>query len=142
WIMVFLPGAPIGLPLPYSTALLSSARSAQSDAGRAGAHDLPLAARNAGPDQRDQVAPELDRVPQRVEAPDQHGVSAGIVVVEQRFGDLRRGAAQRRRAAGRAGGGRDCGPEPLVVHLAARRELEQPLRADVLRPRRGIRAAA
>src|SRR5262245_41634324 len=133
--MVFLPGAPIGLPLPYFTALLSPARNrARSDARRTGGDGLPLAARDPGPDERNQVTAELDRVLERIEAADQHGGGAGVVVVEQRFGDLLCRADQRRRAAGCTGGGGNRGPESLVVHFAARGEIEQPLRADVLRP--------
>ena len=84
----------------------------------------------------------FDRVLQRVESTDQHGAGAGVIVVKQRVGDLLRRPHQRRGAAGRAGRGGDRGPQTLVVDLALRGEIEEPLRADALRPRRGLRAAA
>src|SRR5262245_30012860 len=141
--MVSLPGAPIGLPLPYCTALCPwRVAASRLRRRRARDHGLTLAALDASTHEGHQVAPELDRVLERVESADQHRAGAGVVVVQERFGDLLRRADQRRGASGRAGGGGDRGPEALIVHLAARGQVEQPLRAGVLRPRRRPRAAA
>src|SRR5262245_55243614 len=117
--MVSLPGAPIGLPLPYCTALWPWRVAAlRLRRRRARGHSLTLAALDAGPHEGHQITPELDRVLERVESADQHGAGAGVVVVQERFGDLLRRADQRRGASRRAGGGGDRGPQPLVVHLA------------------------
>src|SRR5262245_14137022 len=141
--MVSLPGAPIGLPLPYCTALCPwRVAASRLRRRRAGGYGPTLTALDASTHEGHQVAPELDRVLERVESADQHRAGAGIVVVQERFGDLLRRADQRRGASGRAGDGGDRGPQALVVRLAARGQVEQPLRAGVLRPRRRPRAAA
>src|SRR5262252_6024255 len=103
--MVFLPGAPTGLPLPYFTALcLGRVAACGSRGQRARGHRLLSAALDAGAHQGHQVAPELDRVLQRVESANQYRAGAGVVVVQERFGDLLRGADQRSGTPGRAGG--------------------------------------
>src|SRR6185503_8745332 len=163
--MVSLPGAPRALPCALALRLLyrAFAPAAQppiaarrefwnsnatlvadvchSRGASIGRDDATLAALDAAAHEGNQLAPELDRVLERVESADQHGVCPGVVVVEQGFGDLLGGPDQRRGAAGGSRGGGDRGPEALVVHLAPAGKIEQPLRADALRPCRRCRAA-
>ena len=88
----------------------------------------PVEFRRAGAQARDQLAAEVDRVLVRIEAADQERVDAELVVFEQRARDLLGRADQARRVAHRAGRLGDRHPQPLVVRLALRGEVEQAAR--------------
>jgi hypothetical protein len=83
------------------------------------------------PHQRDQVAAVGDGVVQRIEAADQEGADAQVVVVEQGVGHLFGRADQSGRVAAGAGQRRDPGPEALVQPRAERGGGQQPLGAGV-----------
>src|SRR5262249_256485 len=68
----------------------------------------------------------IERVVQRIEAADEHGRAADVVVVEQRLGHLLRRADQGGRVAGAAHGRGDRCPQALVVHLRLARQLHDP----------------
>src|SRR5215218_5966012 len=99
--------------------------------GRAGG-DALLSVGDLLADERDQVAAVVDRVLEGVEAADQEGGHADLVVVQEGLGDLLRRADQRGGAPARAGGGGDRRPQALVVDLALGGDVEQPARADRL----------
>ena len=63
--------------------------------------------RHSGPDPRNQLAAEIDRIVVRVEAANQKRGDAQPIVLEDRVCDLLRRADQARRVAERAGGARD-----------------------------------
>ena len=79
--------------------------------------------------ERDQLPAELRGILQRFEAADEEAGDAGVVVAQQRLGDLLRGADQGGGIAAGAGGRGDRHPEPVVEDLALRGEIEQALRA-------------
>src|SRR5882724_2252971 len=102
-----------------------------------GRRAVAVAAQDPGAHERDQLAAILLRVLEGVEAADEEGADAEVVVVEEGLGHLLGGAHQRGGIARAAHRRRDGGPEPLVVPLALARELHQPLRAHRLRQGQG-----
>ncbi|OJB51270.1 hypothetical protein BGV59_13110 [Burkholderia ubonensis] len=89
---------------------------------------------------RNQFAAVVDRVVERIEAADQEGRHAEVVVVEQRVGDLLGRADERRRIRARAGQLRDLGPQPLVDARAALGGGQQAARAFALQRAAGAEA--
>jgi hypothetical protein len=81
---------------------------------------------------RDQLAPIVARIGQRVEAADQD-FSIPSVIVEDRLGHLIGRAHQRGGIAARARQLRDLGPQALVDHAALRGGFQQALRSAILR---------
>src|SRR5216683_1169752 len=79
----------------------------------------------ACPQARDQLASKIDGVFERIEAADQERMDAELVVFEQGTRDLLGRADQARRVAHRARRLGDGHPQPLVMRLALRREVEQ-----------------
>src|SRR5437773_5627204 len=124
--MVSLPLCTLAMPLLYRAFVLAAQPPerhrrrlrARPSRLRAGGDDAALAALDAAAHEGNQLAPELDRVLERVESADQHRAGTGVVVVEQGFGDLLGGPDQRRGAPGGSRGGGDRRPEALVVYLA------------------------
>src|SRR6185436_19843351 len=100
-----------------------------------GRRAVAVAARHPGAHERDQLVAILLRVLEGIEAADEEGGDAEVVVVEQRFGHLLGRAHQRGGIARAAHRRRDGRPEALVVQLALARELHQPLRPHRLRQR-------
>src|SRR5258705_4737716 len=108
--MVSLPLCTLAMPIFYRASVLAAQprerhwrrlRAARPSCLRAGGDDPALAALDAAAHEGNQLAPELDRVLERVESADQHRAGTGVVVVEQGFGDLLGGSDQRPGAPGR-----------------------------------------
>ena len=85
----------------------------------------PIQLGRAGAQARDQFAAEVDRVLVGIEAPDQEGVDAELVVFEHRPRDLLGRADQAGGVAHGAGRLGDRHPQPLVMGLAGGGEVEQ-----------------
>ncbi|KPB44947.1 Uncharacterized protein AC513_2069 [Pseudomonas savastanoi pv. phaseolicola] len=75
---------------------------------------LPFTLSHQCAGQRDQLLAIIDSIFQRVEAANQEGGNPQVVIVQQRFGDLFRGADQRRGIALRAEQASDARPQALV----------------------------
>lgn len=69
---------------------------------------------------------------ERIEPADQEVAHAEVVVIEQRVGDLFRGAHQRGGVVAAAYQLRDPGPQAFIHHLALRRRRPQTLRPDAV----------
>src|SRR5947208_9105130 len=83
--------------------------------------------KGAGLDPRYQLATELDRIVQGVEAANEEGIHAKHVVFEERLRDLLGSADKARRVAECAGGPCNRHPQALVMNVALAREAHQPL---------------
>src|SRR5271163_793148 len=83
--------------------------------------------------ERDQLAPVVDCVFERIESTNQESRDAKIIVGEHRLGDLLRRPHQRSRISASAGRCRHCRPQPFVEYFAFRGCGQQALRTNRLR---------